>query len=278
MCTGVTRGLAGLKFSTSPSRFGEFEIINMNRIEITVPGSKSFTENEGWNFILSVSVFVLFWFEDPFSCSIIRCTIIIAISTIGKMKCREKNRFRVGWDTDGPPQIHTTKSLPTNGIADRTPVITVAPQNDICPQGSTYPRKAVPMVISMMITPEIHTFGWFDGEEKYMPRAVWIYISTKNRDAPFVWISREIHPMSLSRMIFTITENDTEVSAVYIIETPSPEMICSVKVNPRRNPKFHRNEIEVGVGRSIRDFFIILVIGLLFISCFFIKMKSLVFG
>jgi len=72
MCTGVTRGFAGLKFSTSPSRLGELEIINMNMIEIRAPGSKSFTENEGWNFILSVSVFVLFGFEDPFSCSSIR--------------------------------------------------------------------------------------------------------------------------------------------------------------------------------------------------------------
>jgi len=56
---------------------------------------------------------------------------------MGRRKCKEKNRFRVGWDTDGPPQIHTTSSFPTNGIAESTPVITVAPQNDICPQGRT---------------------------------------------------------------------------------------------------------------------------------------------
>jgi len=56
---------------------------------------------------------------------------------MGKMKCREKNRFRVGFDTEGPPQIHVTSSFPTNGIAVKTPVITVAPQKDICPQGST---------------------------------------------------------------------------------------------------------------------------------------------
>lgn len=37
-------------------------------------------------------------------------------------------------------------------------------------------------------------------------------------------------------------------------------------MNPRRNPKFHRNEIEVGVGRSNRDFFIRFVTGLFFIS------------
>jgi len=137
MCTGVTSGFAGLKFSTSPSKFGEFDTISMNMIEISVPGNRSFTENDGWNFILSVSVFVLFGFEDPFSCSSIRWIIIRIISTIGSRKWREKNRFRVGWDTEGPPQIHTTRSFPTSGIADRTPVITVAPQNDICPHGRT---------------------------------------------------------------------------------------------------------------------------------------------
>jgi len=131
MCTGVTRGFAGLKFSTSPRMLGTLEIISMNRIEIRVPGSRSFTEKEGWNFILSVSVFVLFGLEDPFSCSSIKWIIMKTISNIGNRKCREKNRFRVGWDTEGPPQIHTTRSLPTSGIADRTPVITVAPQNDI---------------------------------------------------------------------------------------------------------------------------------------------------
>jgi len=57
--------------------------------------------------------------------------------SIGKMKCREKNRFRVGLATEGPPQIHVTSSVPTIGIAVNTPVITVAPQNDICPHGST---------------------------------------------------------------------------------------------------------------------------------------------
>jgi hypothetical protein len=80
---------------------------------------------------------------------------------MGTMKCNEKNRFKVGWLTEGPPQIHTTKSIPSIGIAERTPVITVAPQNDICPQGSTYPKNAVAMVISIISMPDIHTFCWF---------------------------------------------------------------------------------------------------------------------
>lgn len=70
--------------------------------------------------------------------------------------------MRVGCDTEGPPQIHVTKSFPTNGMADNTPVITVAPQNDICPHGSTYPRNAVAITISKIITPDIHTFGLFE--------------------------------------------------------------------------------------------------------------------
>ena len=92
--------------------------------------------------------------------------------TIGRRKWREKNRFRVGWDTEGPPQIHVTRSFPTKGMADRTPVITVAPQNDICPHGSTYPKKAVAITLSKMITPDIQIFLLFAGEVKYMPRAV----------------------------------------------------------------------------------------------------------
>jgi len=52
---------------------------------------------------------------------------------------------------------------------------------------------------------------------------------------------------------------------VYIIDTTSPEIICRVRVKPRRKPMFHRKEIELGVGRSRRDFFKIFVIGFVFI-------------
>lgn len=92
--------------------------------------------------------------------------IIRIMITIGIRKCSEKNRFNVGCDTAGPPQIHVTTSFPINGIADSTPVITVAPQKDICPHGSTYPKKAVAMVSRRSSTPEDHTFIWFIGDEK----------------------------------------------------------------------------------------------------------------
>lgn len=96
-------------------------------------------------------------------------------------------------------------------MADKTPVITVAPQNDICPHGSTYPRNAVAMVISMMTIPDIHTFGLFDGELKYIPRAVCVYISMKNSEAPFICNIRMTHPIFLSRMIITIVLNTVSV-------------------------------------------------------------------
>jgi hypothetical protein len=44
----------------------------------------------------------------------------------------------------------------------------------------------VVITISIIITPDNQTFGLLAGEEKYIPRAVWIYIKMKNRDAPFI--------------------------------------------------------------------------------------------
>ena len=42
---------------------------------------------------------------------------------------------------------------PQTGMAETKFVITVAPQNLICPQGKTYPRKAVPIESRKMTTP-----------------------------------------------------------------------------------------------------------------------------
>jgi len=86
-------------------RFGMFEISNIIRIETMVIGKMSLIENIGWNLILSIFVKVVFGFEDPFSCNIIRWMIINIAMSIGVIKCREKNRVRVGCETEGPPQI-----------------------------------------------------------------------------------------------------------------------------------------------------------------------------
>lgn len=60
-----------------------------------------------------------------------------AVMMNGRMKWNAKKRVRVALSTEKPPQIHSTKVVPIYGIADSRFVITVAPQNDICPHGST---------------------------------------------------------------------------------------------------------------------------------------------
>lgn len=55
----------------------------------------------------------------------------------GRIKCKVKNRVRVGLSMAYPPQIHWTRLVPIYGIADSRFVITVAPQNDIWPHGRT---------------------------------------------------------------------------------------------------------------------------------------------
>ncbi len=72
MCRGATRGLAGLKFSTSPSMLGMFEFMNMKATLIVAIGMRSFTKNMGLNFILSILPWEFTGLEDPFSCSIIK--------------------------------------------------------------------------------------------------------------------------------------------------------------------------------------------------------------
>lgn len=74
----------------------------------------------------------------------------------GNKKWKEKNRVKVALSTANPPQTHWTRSIPKYGMADNKLVMTVAPQNDICPQGNTYPINAAPMVKNSNRTPTIH--------------------------------------------------------------------------------------------------------------------------
>jgi len=60
----------------------------------------------------------------------------------------------VGLPTENPPQTHITKSFPTIGIAEIKLVITVAPQNLICPQGKTYPKNATIILRKKIVTPK----------------------------------------------------------------------------------------------------------------------------
>jgi hypothetical protein len=74
----------------------------------------------------------------------------------GNTKWMAKNRLSVALSTANPPHIHSTSILPIYGIAENRLVITVAPQNLICPQGSTYPINAVAIVRINKITPIFH--------------------------------------------------------------------------------------------------------------------------
>ena len=73
---------------------------------------------------------------------------------------------------ENPPQSQTAVEEPTKGNADSRPMMTEAPQKDICPHGKTYPRKAVAMVRSRMVTPIIQGCG-FKNDLKYSPRPTW---------------------------------------------------------------------------------------------------------
>lgn len=70
-----------------------------------------------------------------------------------------------------------------------------------------------------------------------------------------------VHPSFTSRIIITIVLNTVSVWGEYTMDSIIPVMICIISVTPSRNPMFHMNEMDDGVGRSISDFFIIRVRG-----------------
>jgi len=55
-------------------------------------------------------------------------------------------------------------------------------------------------------------------------------------------------------------------------------MICRVSVIPSRDPMFHRNEIDLGVGRSASDDLMMDAMGWIFIVWFFIRRMNKGFG
>jgi len=89
-------------------------------------------------------------------CNLTKCAIALAALMNGNVKCNEKNRFNVAFPTANPPHNHCTTDSPTNGTADAKFVITVAPHNDICPNGNTYPLNPVMIVNKNKITPDPH--------------------------------------------------------------------------------------------------------------------------
>ena len=81
--------------------------------------------------------------------------MVSAVMMNGSMKWKAKNRVRVALSTENTPQIHLTRLVRIYGIAERRLVMTIAPQNDICPHSRTYPINAV-AITANRITPTFH--------------------------------------------------------------------------------------------------------------------------
>ena len=90
---------------------------------------------------------------DPVSERKSKWTVASAVMINGRIKWKAKNRVRVALSIEKPPQIHLTRFVPMYGIAERRLVMTVAPQNDICLHGKTYPTNAVAITVNRRITP-----------------------------------------------------------------------------------------------------------------------------
>lgn len=86
---------------------------------------------------MSASEFSPMGLLEPVSCRNRACNTVAATTRKGRRKWNAKNRVSVALSTEKPPQIHCTRASPTYGTADNRFVITVAPQNDICPHGKT---------------------------------------------------------------------------------------------------------------------------------------------
>lgn len=72
MCGGVTRGLAGVKLSGSPSRFGENSARAVSPRSSATNPRRSLYEKYGWKEILSASELIPAGLLEPVSCRKIR--------------------------------------------------------------------------------------------------------------------------------------------------------------------------------------------------------------
>lgn len=213
MWIGVLSGLAGLKFSGSPIENGVMrDTVEMTHKKRTTP-KMSLIEKNGWNVILSLFLLIPVGEFDPFICRDAKWMIMKADRMNGKRKWIAKNRFSVAWPTENPPHNHWTIKFPIKGIAETRLVITVAPQKDICPQGSTYPMKAVPIKINRIEIPDIQV-SFLLKEEKMIPRLIWIKMIKKKKEAPFIWKKRSTHPSITSRVMWIVEEKANSILAL----------------------------------------------------------------
>jgi hypothetical protein len=159
----VTKGLAGIKLSGSIRQYGEYRLMKASTRNAKNSVIKSFTEKNGLKERAELGPDTPKGLEAPRSCTRARWTPAKAARISGSTKCRAKNRDRVGSLTEYPPHSHSTSCCPKYGTADKRLVITVAPQNDIWPHGSTYPRKAAAIVRKISTTPEAQALMlWYD--------------------------------------------------------------------------------------------------------------------
>lgn len=110
MWTGVTIGLAGMKFSGSPKSQGAWRQIYINTKKNTKNPNRSLTEKYGWKGLLSKFLSNPRGLDDPVSCKNTKWTALIAAKIKGKRKCKVKKRVRVAFLTENPPQSQTTIS------------------------------------------------------------------------------------------------------------------------------------------------------------------------
>lgn len=196
-----------IKFSGSKKAYGKNkENITINPPNTIIP-KISLIEKYGWKATLLNEDWIPIGLEDPVLCKNNKWTTTKAKIINGTIKWNVKNRVRVGPLTANPPHSHPTIEGPIYGIADKILVITVAAQNLICPQGSTYPRKAAAIVKSKRTTPTLQV-STRTNDEEISPRLVWRYKQMKNQDAPLAWRARISHPKFTFCLIKTTESNE----------------------------------------------------------------------
>lgn len=131
MCTGVTRGLAGIKFSASIKEQPKVKDKKTRANKKMKKYKISLTEQAQWKGTLYVEDEMPNGLLEPSACKKKMCRITKAVTRNGRRQCSAKNRTKVGDPTANPPQTHCTKEGPKYGIADKRFVITVAAQQDI---------------------------------------------------------------------------------------------------------------------------------------------------
>lgn len=125
---GVFRGLAGIKFSGSPNTKGFNNTNVVNSIIIKMSVNKSLIAKYFKKGILSMFIDKPKGLLDPFSCKKKIWKTTKADKIKGMRKWSIKNRVKVPWPIEKPPQSHITIWFPTSGMAEARLVITVAPQ------------------------------------------------------------------------------------------------------------------------------------------------------